>query len=299
MLGHMKAMALAAVAIVGLGVIISLIALPSAHLRLLAAIGLTQADVEQREKKAREDRDRIEKDEHARVWNEVSPHHWRVVGWVLECTEIREISKLPHYLRPFFDPTYTDMTQLAVGPDRLPHHHEMALLQLSSAVGEHRVLLNAKVKQTYRFAQIATVATVILGLLTTILVAVSATKQGQEPGRWQPWIRVLAIIAPALGTAAATVVAFYSPQADWTQASRTLTGLTQLHNQIALDTWKLDCLEFENGRLKEKSQVNANIKQRFEEWTKRYYELQTASVSSGQADKSPGNPGSDGSKPPD
>jgi hypothetical protein len=57
----------------------------------------------------------------------------------------------------------------------------------------------------------------------------------------QRLIRVLAIIFPALGTATAAVISFYSPQAEWGQASRTLASEAQLHDQMALTVWRLPC----------------------------------------------------------
>lgn len=297
----LRATALACVAVVCLaavGALVFLAVSPLAHTRILTAIGIVQTDAEQKENKEREKREALEKYEQARSWKEVSPHHWRVAGWILECTKIREIPKLPHYLRPTFDRTFTEYSDYKplsadlVWPVRLPHHHEIALIQLSNALGDHRVSLHAKVRTTFQTAQVANILTVVLGLLTTVLVSISSTKYGQEEGRWQPWVRILAIIFPALGTAAAAIVAFYSPQSEWTQASRTLASLTQLHNQIALDTWKLDCFEFDDNHNLKSSESNKQIKLKFEDWTKRYYELQAVAGSSGQADKLPGSTGS-------
>jgi hypothetical protein len=78
-------------------------------------------------------------------------------------------------------------------------------------------------------------------VITTFLVSVSSTKFGRGGGPPQRLIRVLAIIFPASGTATAAVISFYSPQAEWGQASRTLANDTQLHDEIALTVWKLTC----------------------------------------------------------
>lgn len=232
-----------------------------------------------------------EKKQREANWSEIAPHHWRVVGWVLECTNIREIEKLPHYLRDFFNPTNVDMTPLKVAPERLPHHHEMALVQISRAIADHRQTLLARVRSTYHDAQVASLVTVILGFITTVVVSFNSTSFGQGQGWPQQSMRFLAIFLTALGTAVAAVVAFYGPQDEWSETRRTLSALTSLHNVIGLETWKLNCLEFDaNKQLKPDSSTNNLVMLKFEEWTKRYYEIQNVSGPSGQSEKIGGLP---------
>jgi hypothetical protein len=241
------------------------------------------ADAEQRarEQRAREQRELVQKES----WDSIGPHHWRVVGWVLECTNIKAVPSLPPYLRSFFDPLQASQKPLEkdiAAPARLPHHHEMALVQISRAIADHRLTLSTKVNSTYHAAQIATIGTVMLGFITTLVVSLNSTAFGQGQGRLQQWMRFMAIVLTAMGTMLSAMIAFYGPLDEWNDTKRTLAALTSLHNVIGLETWKLDCLEFEGSDLKQLkagSETNKLVMQRFEEWTKRYYELQTAAGS--------------------
>jgi hypothetical protein len=127
-------------------------------------------------------------------------------------------------------------------------------------------------------------------MITTILVSMSSTEFGRGDGRNQRLIRILAIVFPALGTAAAAVIAFYSPQAEWSQASRTLTSMTQLHGQIALGVWKLTCHQANNND-DAKQFTNA-----LDDWSKRYHDIQTISNAISGATGSAGESGSGSGK---
>ncbi len=233
-----------------------------------------------------------EKKQREAHWREISPHHWRVVGWVLECTNIKEVDKLPPYLREFFNPTNVSLAPLGAAPERLPHHHEMALVQISRAIADHRQTLLGRVRSTYHDAQVASLVTVILGFVTTVVVSFNSTTFGQGQGRTQQSMRFLAIFLTALGTAVSAVVAFYGPQDEWSETRRTLSALTSLHNVIGLETWKLNCLEFDSQtkQLKVESNTNNAVMTKFEEWTKRYYEIQNVSGPSGLSEKTSGLP---------
>ncbi|HEX9329382.1 MAG TPA: hypothetical protein VF915_22840 [Reyranella sp.] len=223
-------------------------------------------------------------------WEDASPHHWRIAGWVLECTNIRQVNKLPVYLRDFFNPFNMNYEQgPALAPsERLPHHHEIALLQLSRAIGDHRVSLASKADETYGKAQWATWIVVILGFVTTIVVSFNSTELGKGEGKLPSTTRLLAIILTAMGTAISAIIAFYSPQAEWNDTKRMLSSLSELHNFIGLETWKLDCLEFQAENLKADSKGNMLVKQKFEEWTKRYHDLQTTLGSTNPSANAPG-----------
>jgi hypothetical protein len=68
---------------------------------------------------------------------------------------------------------------------------------------------------------------------------------------------------PALGTAAGAVNAYYAPHEKAIQATRTLTGLSQLHSQMALEVWTLGCAGDDNTNKK------------IVEWTKRFQDIQS------------------------
>jgi hypothetical protein len=141
------------------------------------------------------------------------------------------------------------------------------------------------------FWEVATLLSIAIGMITTILVSVSSTEFGRGDGPPQRLIRVFAIIFPALGTAVAAVISFYGPQGEWVQASRTLASETQLHDQIALTVWKLSC---PTGDTDDSTKP---LIDNLENWSKRYIEIQTIPNATGAPGGSQGggNPVNDGS----
>src|SRR5215213_14283 len=104
-----------AVLCVGLVLVgVALAFVPSRSLNLLTRESTTEIGTSAEAKKANEEKKQLEDEKKQREahWREISPHHWRVVGWVLECTNIKEVDKLPHYLREFFNPTNVSMDPL-------------------------------------------------------------------------------------------------------------------------------------------------------------------------------------------
>jgi hypothetical protein len=190
---------------------------------------------------------------------------------------------------------------------RMPNHGERALIQLNHALIIQDMALRSKVQSAYLFWQCTSLIAILLGMITTILVSVSSTEFGRGDGWNQRLIRILAIIFPALGTAVAAVIAFYSPQAEWSQASRTLASVNQLHGQIALGVWKLAC------PTADKNEDTTLFTTTLEDWSKRYHDIQTISTTTsgatgtggerGDGDGRPssgttGQGGEQGSKPP-
>jgi hypothetical protein len=159
---------------------------------------------------------------------------------------------------------------------RRPNRHEEALLQLSKNLSEQRVELIGKVRSAYFFLKMSSLVSIMIGMITTILVSVSSTEFGRGDGPRQKLIRVFAIIFPALGTAAAAVTSFYSPQAEWGQASRTLASVAQLHGQMALAVWKLPCTTTDTDDTSATPLMTA-----LDDWSKRYTDIQTISNASG------------------
>jgi hypothetical protein len=125
-------------------------------------------------------------------------------------------------------------------------------------------------------------------MITTILVSLSSTEFGRGDGQPQRVVRVLAIFFPVLGTATAAIINFYSPQAEWGQASRTLASLTQLQGQMGLALWKLPpCSPTGIG---DKTTLRSDL----EDWSKRYVDIQTIASASGAMPGGGGGPGGGG-----
>jgi hypothetical protein len=135
-------------------------------------------------------------------------------------------------------------------------------MTLSFQIWQQRYVQRLKTRSAYVFWQTTTFITIGLGMLTTILISLSSTTVGQGPGTPQQIIRVLAIVFPAVGTAAAAVIAFYGPQNEWSHSSRMLDSLTQLHDEMALGVWRLpDCSA---------AAASADEKGKLTEWTNTY-----------------------------
>jgi hypothetical protein len=73
------------------------------------------------------------------------------------------------------------------------------------------------------------------------------------------------------------VIGFYSPQAEWGQASRTLASETQLHGQMALAVWGLTCVKTDASDDSGTKALAAAL----ESWSKRYIDIQTISNAEG------------------
>jgi hypothetical protein len=213
----------------------------------------------------------------------VLPEHAAISDWVKYCIGVEPgDGAFQATQHAFLTPSQKLLTHPYAVEPKWPdgihqlHRSEHNLIQLSKELSEQRVGLIPKVRSAYFFWQLATLISIAIGMITTILVSVSSTEFGRGDGPHQRLIRVLAIIFPALGTATAAVISFYSPQAEWGQASRTLASETQLHDEIALTVWKLTCPTTETDDSTAKP-----LTDRMENWAKRYIEIQTIPNSSG------------------
>jgi hypothetical protein len=242
-----------------------------AQWKLLYLIGLTETADEIRYGKAPGD-------------PEGAVDHKSVINWVLSCTGASVLEVLPGYARRI----YTSSPRLiAAGtpsetmPEgvRIPHRYERAFLELSNTLVAQRTLLSQRVRSAYSFWQWCALITIFLGMLTTVAVSLSATEWGKGEGGRQTALRLIAILLPILGTGFAAIVAFYSPQAEWSQAARTSSSISQLHGQMALGVWKLKCSA--------PDVVNNDAQAQIEEWSRRYVDIQVIASAAGQAN--PGN----------
>jgi len=220
----------------------------------------------------------------------VLPDHTAISNWVEYCIGVGPgDSALQATQHTFLTPSQKLLTHpFAVEPKWPDGVHQLNrsehnLVQLSKGLLEQRLRLMPKVRSAYFFWQWATLISIAIGMITTILVSVSSTEFGRGDGPSQRLIRVLAIIFPALGTATAAVISFYSPQVEWGQASRTLASETQLHEEIALTVWKLTCPTPDTDDSSAKP-----LTDNLESWSKRYIEIQTSPNASGAPGGNPG-----------
>ena len=218
----------------------------------------------------------------------VVPDHRSITLWVQSCMGVEPGSDVPPILWNIFRlPHQSWGIPAAPGkyPEgvRAPSHAEQQLMQLSSALSEQRLSLITHARNSFFYWQLTTIIIIAIGMLTTIIVSVSSTEFGRGDGRTQRAVRLSAIVLPALGTAAAAVSAFYSPQTEWSQAARSLASETQLHGQIVLGIWKIACPKSpDDGDAKKLADA-------LEDWSKRYLDIQTISAATGAATGSQGN----------
>jgi hypothetical protein len=226
----------------------------------------------------------------------VLPDHVAISDWVEYCIGVWPgDSAFQATQYAFLTPSQKLLTHPFAAEPKWPdgihriNRSEHTLIQLSQQLSEQRVGLIPKVRSAYFFWQLATVISIAIGMVTTILVSVSSTEFGRGDGTYQRLIRVLAIIFPALGTATAAVISFYSPQAEWGQASRTLASETQLHDEIALTVWKLTCPTADTDDSSAKP-----LTDNLENWSKRYILIQTIPNASGTPGGNQGGGGQGG-----
>ncbi|MGZ5900974.1 MAG: hypothetical protein ACXWK3_14645 [Reyranella sp.] len=259
--------------------------------------------------------------------SEVFPDLWAIASWITGCTKSTDTRylvpaefmtafyrKQPYYNEPVVNvaPSYGN-DGAVVAPDkarpssaqpsdanspkvqpRAPSRQELALAQLSYAIAKQRVEARTKAQAAYALWQFSTLTTIIIGLVTTIVVSLSATEFVKN-GRIALTVKVLAIVFPVIGTAFAAIIAFYGPQAEWSQSSRTFAALSQLHGQIALDIFKIeDCPPSPTK--------DSELAKQLETWGKNYKDIETlanaaaSGSTGGQAGPSGGNQDGQGNK---
>lgn len=195
-----------------------------------------------------------------------------ISAWVLDCTGAKSKEDFPSQIQRELGVSYPFEKPNKSSAPREPNHLERAILALSQSLASRREAFSTRADSAFKFWEVTSIVTITLGMFTTILVSMSSTEFGRGDGPIPRAIRILAIIFPALGTASAAVIAFYSPQAEWSQASRTLASLTQLHGQMAIGVWKLNCIKAEED------QHAAKVATTLDEWSRRYVDVQTVST---------------------
>ena len=160
-----------------------------------------------------------------------------------------------------------------------PTVQEMNAVQLSNSMLNQQLELGRKASDSYLQLQYIQWFIIFIGLVTTVVVSVSSTELfGKVDTPRGKWLRFLAIFLPALGTAVAAINAFYNPRDDWNKAANTLANLAQLHGQMAVGIWSVECPSGdEKGR--------KPLVDKLEEWTKRYNDINTIAESSPSSTK--------------
>jgi hypothetical protein len=153
---------------------------------------------------------------------------------------------------------------------------EITLLQLSNDMSEQRISLTRTARDEDYWRGVLTIISILVGGITTILVALISTEMGREDTSVWRATRIIAIIFTTLGTAMAGLIGFYNPQGEWAQATRILSNVTNLDNDVAMGLWKVKCSQ---------TQVDDDSAQQLskslENWTRQYNAIITIANANG------------------
>lgn len=174
-------------------------------------------------------------------YDESAGDEYVLEDWVKKCTAIR-----------LTDPNIRDKVKSTFGEDYakdftngytqeivLPVASDLNVLDqnLAGALGKSE----RDAAEAYEILQITTLSSILLGLATTVLVSLSSTEFGQGKSSPARVVRAFAIALPAVGTAAAAITAFYSPQEDLVRSSQTLVSVRQVYDQVASEIAGVPC----------------------------------------------------------
>lgn len=148
------------------------------------------------------------------------------------------------------------------------------LATLSKSILYKRINIDRKVSSAYSVAQIGVFLSILIGVLTTVLVALNSSDYGKLQTKAGTFIRVGALALPAIGTAVAAAIAFYDPNGNLARQSQVVAGLQQLHSQIVAGAWKFSCARNVNDP------TSLDAATRLDAWNQRYQELVASVVDS-------------------
>jgi hypothetical protein len=240
----------------------------------------------------------IEKSDNYYMANTPGNDHLYIGNWVLRCVGSDSILALEGNVQDdFFPPGPFAISAPAQpkSPTRPLVNAEMNLIRLSKAISSQRVVLKDQADSFYLYLQVATITTIFLGLVTTVLVSLGATDLVKGKPKVENKVRFLSILFPAASTAAAAVIAFYGFQSKLTNSTHTSTNLAQLHSQMTLGITDLSCVDAANPK------NETDLRDKVHEWAKRYQDIQTVADAAPNPSAQPGtatseNPSSTGQK---
>lgn len=166
--------------------------------------------------------------------------HRTVVNWIAQCVGVHAPENLPEAKRIAMETPYRTFF---VGPEETPTGNfttqHYAVHGLSSALFLERTNGAERANQAFKSLERIQVATILIGLITTVLISLSSTDLLWES--LKSAVKILAIVFPAVGTALAALNAFYDPKNDLIRYGRNADAARQIHRQLALGVWELSC----------------------------------------------------------
>jgi hypothetical protein len=196
----------------------------------------------------------------------------KVGQWIVACFKKQSTgAELPSYTQDLLSlPYQINRGGIPVGV------FEARIAGLTVALSHQRYILASSASRTYHSLQFATFTTIAIGLLTTIMVSLSSTDLGKRTDYVGGSIRISALVLPAIGTAAAAVIAFYGPAQSYARTHQALGSLGELHRQVGNGILRLPCADATDTTLKE-------LSAKFELWEDQYAAIMN-SLSAGDAE---------------
>jgi hypothetical protein len=214
-------------------------------------------------------------------WSNAWEDHYSAALWFAHCVDRQTVTALPKefaaQLTPFADKDWSGSGDKL---EKQPQDAHWQVVQLSKSLFRQRVGGASRMRDAFISAQVMQWTIITLGLLTTIVVALSSTEYGKGEGSGARTLRLFAIMLPAFGTAIAAFNAFYAPGQEQARATRTLASFGQLHNQVALEVWTAGC----DTASKDPNGLPSKIAQ----WVKRYQDVQSLAGTSAETQSAAG-----------
>lgn len=190
----------------------------------------------------------------------------QVERWVVKCLNL-SAANLP--------PAGLNISEETLKPDKagkpmdvgLVHPGYFRVSALNNALAERRVAFDVGWADAFFRAELATWVTVLIGLLTTAMVALSTTSLVSKADNKGRWITLSALVLPAIGTAVAAIVAFYEPSAVLASRKAVAASAEQLHLHMTQNVWALKCFA------KADDELGPEQKALFDSWSQRFQDL--------------------------
>jgi hypothetical protein len=171
----------------------------------------------------------------------------KIEHWVLSCEKIASIGFLDYNTQFLLTGDWEHVDRSVDPKGRITVNGvENRIAQLHNSIFSNRKYFDFTARDSYTTMTIAVMLSIFIGLCTTILVSLSSTDILAAGSKAARNVKLLAIVFPAVGTATAAVVAFYSPSDKYFRARQTLAALGQMHRQIANEVAKSDCVRDSN-----------------------------------------------------
>lgn len=169
--------------------------------------------------------------------------YYPVAERIAICMGLASASSLPQDYLTALGPPFQNYNH--IGPS-IPPKTDLriefrAVSSLSSLIYQEKEFYFTEMNKDYVHLSRLHLTIIIVGFFTTVTITISSSKFGRSSGRCATFIRVVAIVLPALGTALGSANALYDPKDRFNSKAETLQNLVELQDKIGLGVWDLSC----------------------------------------------------------